>query len=90
MLSYGLEKENLVGTKAINSFIMQLTKLISYGTFGALSMPILHHGIMLGLGATTGVFLARKHLINIDVLEFKRYTLLIMFISGVFMLYKAF
>ncbi|MGB1801406.1 MAG: sulfite exporter TauE/SafE family protein, partial [Gammaproteobacteria bacterium] len=31
MLNYGLEKEKLVATKAINSFVMQLTKLISYG-----------------------------------------------------------
>ncbi len=68
MLSYGLAKERLVGTKAINSFIMQLTKLISYGAFGALSVQIASYGVILGSGAVIGVFLARKHLENIDVL----------------------
>jgi uncharacterized protein len=44
MLSYGLEKESLVGTKAINSLVMQMTKLISYGLFGALSIQIVSFG----------------------------------------------
>jgi uncharacterized protein len=90
MLSYGLEKEKLVGTKAINSFVMQLTKLISYGTFGALSIQIAGYGIALGIGAVFGVFLARKHLANINPAQFRQYTLLLMFICGVIMLFKAF
>jgi uncharacterized membrane protein YfcA len=90
MLSYGLEKEKLVATKAINSFVMQLTKLISYGAFGALSIQIAGYGFALGLGAVLGVFLARKHLENIDVAQFRQYTLLLMFFCGVAMLVKAF
>ncbi len=90
MLSYGLEKEQLVGTKAINSFVMQLTKLLSYSAFGALSIGIVSYGIILGAGAIIGVFLARKHLENIDSTKFRRYTLALMFISGVIMLLKAF
>lgn len=90
MLSYGLEKEQLVGTKAINSFIMQLTKLISYGAFGALSIKIASYGVVLGVGAIIGVFLARKHLKNIDVLQFRQYTLALMFFFGLVMLFKAF
>ena len=89
MLSYGLEKEYLVGTKAINSFVMQLTKLISYGLFGALSMEITGFGIVLGCGAITGVFLARNRLKNIKIAQFRQYTLLLMFISGIYMLFKA-
>ena len=90
MLSYGLEKEKLVATKAINSFVMQLTKLISYGAFGALSVQIAGYGIALGLGAIVGVFLAKKHLENIDVAQFRQYTLFLMFFCGVAMLFKAF
>jgi uncharacterized protein len=89
MLNYGLEKEHLIGTKAINSLVMQLTKLISYSAFGALSLQIASYGIVLGVGATVGVFLARNHLCKIDTLQFKRYTLALMFISGIVMLYKA-
>ena len=89
MLSYGLIKERLVATKAINSLIMQLTKLVSYGAFGALSMEIASYGAILGLGAVFGVFLARKHLKNINVLLFKQYTLALIFICGITMLFKA-
>ncbi len=89
MLSYGLKKEDLVGTKAINSLVMQLTKLISYGTFGALSIQIAGFGVALGLGALVGVFLARKQLNRIDTQRFKQYSLILMFISGIAMLYKA-
>ena len=89
MLNYGLEKEHLVGTKAINSLIMQLTKLISYGAFGALSLQIASFGVALGLGAVVGVFLARKQLSRVDSQQFRQYTLILMFISGIAMLYKA-
>jgi uncharacterized protein len=90
MLSYGLTKERLVGTKAINSLVMQLTKLISYGAFGALSIQMANYGVVLGLGAIVGVFLARKHLENIDVMQFRQYTLVLMFFCGIVMLIKAF
>ena len=89
MLSYGLEKEDLVGTKAINSLVMQLTKLVSYGAFGALSVEIAGFGVSLGLGALVGVILARKQLNRVDSQRFKQYTLILMFISGIAMLYKA-
>ncbi len=90
MLSYGLVKERLVGTKAINSLVMQLTKLISYGGFGLLTLEIGGYGICLGAGAVCGVFLARKHLENIQIERFKEYTLILMFLCGIIMLYKAF
>ena len=89
MLSYGLLKERLVGTKAINSLVMQLTKLISYGTFGALSSQIASYGMILGAGAIIGVFLAREQLENCDVMQFRQYTLALMFFCGVVMLSKA-
>lgn len=89
MLSYGLEKERLVATKAMNSLVMQLTKLISYGAFGALSIQIAGYGMVLGAGAVLGVFMARKHLENIDATQFKQYTHILMFFCGVVMLLKA-
>lgn len=89
MLSYGLEKERLIATKAINSLVMQMTKLISYGAFGVLSIQIASYGMVLGAGAVLGVFMARKHLENIDASQFKQYTLILMFICGVVMLFKA-
>ncbi|GJM04746.1 MAG: membrane protein [marine bacterium B5-7] len=89
MLSYGLEKEYLVGTKAINSLVMQFTKLASYGAFGALSVQIASFGVALGLGAIAGVILAREQLNKMDAQRFRRYTLILMFFSGIAMFYQA-
>jgi uncharacterized protein len=89
MMSYGLIKERLVGTKAINSLIMQVTKLISYSSFGALSLEIASYGVVLGLGAIIGVVLARKHLESINIMQFRQYTLALMFFCGVAMVIKV-
>jgi uncharacterized membrane protein YfcA len=69
---------------------MQLTKLTTYTIFGALSWQAGIYGILLGLGAVAGVFIAREHLLNIHLERFRNYTLTIMAISGVLMLAKAF
>ena len=89
MLNYGISKESIVGTKAINSLIMQLTKLVSYGFFGVLTIEIASYGTALGFGAVFGVILARDHLKKISVYQFRKYTLMIMLICGVILLIKA-
>jgi len=45
---------------------------------------------LLGLGAVVGVYIAREHLLGIHLERFRNYTLVIMTISGVLMLVKAF
>ena len=90
MLSYGLEKEQMVATKSLNSLVMQLTKLTTYTVFGALSWQTGIYGILLGSGAVVGVYIAKDHLLNIHLERFRNYTLAIMAISGVLMLVKAF
>ncbi len=90
MLSYGLEKEQLVATKSLNSLVMQLTKLIAYGMFGTLGWQVGIYGLLLGSGAMLGVYIAREHLLSIHLERFRNYTLTIMAISGVLMLVKTF
>ena len=90
MLSYGTEKEQLVATKSLNSLIMQSTKLTTYTIFGAITWQTGAYGILLGLGAVLGVYIAREHLLSIHLERFRNYTLAIMATSGVLMLAKAF
>ena len=90
MLSYGLEKEQLVATKSLNSLIMQLSKLTTYTIFGALTWQTGIYGVLLGAGAVLGIYIARKHLLSIQLERFRNYTMAIMAISGVLMLVKAF
>jgi uncharacterized membrane protein YfcA len=90
MLSYGLEKEQLVATKSLNSLVMQLSKLTTYTIFGALTWQTGIYGILLGAGGIFGVYIARNHLLNIKMERFRNYTMAIMAISGLLMLAKAF
>ena len=89
MLSYGIEKEQLVATKSLNSFVMQSTKLTTYTIFGAITWRTGVYGILLGLGAVLGVYIAKRHLSNIHLERFRNYTLAIMAFGGVLMLAKV-
>lgn len=88
LLSYGLEKEHLVGTKSVNSLVMQFTKLATYTLFGALTSEIVLYGVLLGIGAIAGVYIARHHLFNIHPERFRAYTMLMMLIAGFLILGK--
>ena len=89
MLNYGMEKERLVATKAMNSLVMQLTKLVAYTGFGAMTLEIGVYGFIIGVGGCVGAWLASKHLKNIDAGRFRIYTLTLMPICGAIMLFKA-
>ena len=89
-LNYGTEKEALVATKAINSFAMQLCKLLVYASMGVLTQQVSSFGLALGAGAIVGTFLGKKHLLNINTQRFRLYTLIIMQIAGISLLIKAF
>lgn len=86
LLNYGLQKEALVGTKSINSLLMQFTKLTTYTLFGALTSAVLLYGLSIGAGAIVGVFLARRHLFAISPDRFTHYAHLMMFFAGSVML----
>ena len=90
MLNYGMEKERLVATKAMNSLVMQFTKLMAYTGFGAMTLEIGGYGLVLGIGGAFGAWLASKHLQNINTDRFRIYTLTLMPICGFFLLIKAF
>lgn len=89
MLNYGMEKERLVATKAMNSLVMQLTKIIAYTGFGAMTLEIGLYGLVIGVGGSIGAWFASRHLRNIDTKRFRTYTLILMPICGAIMLIKA-
>ncbi len=89
LLRYGLLKEKLVATKSVNSLVLQLTKLGCYGGLGLLTPEIGLYGLILGAGATLGVYLARNQLRQLHPAQFRQYVLAFMFISGIALLIKA-
>lgn len=89
LLAYGLEKEHLVGTKAVNALVMQLAKIGTYALFGIMTLRVGLYGVLLGLGAVAGVWLARNHLLAVDRTRFRHYVMLMMAGAGVLMLLRG-
>ncbi|MCO1334726.1 sulfite exporter TauE/SafE family protein [Microbulbifer sp. OS29] len=89
LLNYGVEKEALIATKALNSLLMQATKLVTYITFSAISLELALYGVAAGIGGIIGVFFAKRKLLKVSAEKFKIYTLFIMLICGLALVSKA-
>lgn len=89
LMNYGIKKEAIVATKAINSFVMQCVKLIAYGGLGLLSSQALAFGVSLGLGALLGTWLAKRQLLDLSDDRFKTYTTALMVCAGGVLMFKG-
>lgn len=89
LISYGLNKERLIATKAFNSFVMQAVKVIAYTSFGAFSAETLKYGLVIGIGGAIGVLLAKRHLLNMDKRLFKRIMYVFMPLLGLLFIYQS-
>lgn len=87
-LNYGLEKEKMVATKTINSFMAGLVQLGTYSFFGALPSELWFYGIGLAIGAGLGSYAGKLLLGKMDSKTFRRVVLAVMVVSGVAMIYR--
>ncbi|MGK7929389.1 MAG: sulfite exporter TauE/SafE family protein [Spirulina sp.] len=87
-LSYGLEKEELLATQAMNRAILQVVKAIAYTVFGILTLPYLGYGILLGLAAFPGNWLGHLILERISKKRFRQIVICFVLFSGVLLLYE--
>ncbi len=88
-LNAGISKEELVGTKAANSFFLGIAQIGSYTFFGLLTTELWIYGITLGIGATFGNLIGKKMLSKMKNSTFRKLVIIIMVISGVLLLVKA-
>jgi len=88
-LNAGITKEELIGTKAANSFFLGIAQISSYTFFGILTTELWIYGITLGIGATIGNLIGKRLLAKMTSLMFRKLVILIMVISGVLLLIKA-
>ncbi|MAP54997.1 sulfite exporter TauE/SafE family protein [Altibacter sp.] len=89
LLNAGIEKEELVGTKAAQAFFLGLAQIGSYTYFGLLSKELWIYGIALGLGATLGNLFGKILLKRMSKLAFRKWVITIMVISGLVLLVQA-
>lgn len=87
-LNAGIDKEEMIATKAANSFFMGITQIGAYSYLGSLSGDRWAYGIAMGLGATIGNILGKKALQKMSKKDFRLWVIWIMVISGIVMLIK--
>ncbi|MDX1664689.1 MAG: sulfite exporter TauE/SafE family protein, partial [Candidatus Promineifilaceae bacterium] len=86
-LNYGLEKERMIATKTVNSFLVGLTKIGSYTFFGALTGRLWLYGIVIGVAAGLASYVGKQLLGQISSKTFRVLVIALMVISGFVMVY---
>ncbi len=86
--SYGLEKEAMVATKALNKTALHLIKLIAYASFGSLSQEYIAYGLVIGLGAIPANWLGKLVLAKMSAQQFRQMVFAFVAISGVAMIWQ--
>ncbi|MFP3855262.1 MAG: sulfite exporter TauE/SafE family protein, partial [Anaerolineales bacterium] len=81
-LNYGLEKEPMIGTKTINSFLVGLVKLGTYSFFGALYGRLWLFGLLIGAMAGLASYAGKRILGRMDSRTFRLLVIALMMISG--------
>lgn len=89
LLNAGIDKEELVGTKAAQSFFLGLAQVSGYVYFGLLNPMLWCYGIALGLGAIFGNILGKMLLQRMSKLAFRRWLIAIMVLSGILIIIKS-
>lgn len=86
--NYGLGKEALLATRAVNSLVIQLAKLASYATFGALTVSMIGHGAAVSLGGMLAVWIANPWLAWLGSRHFRTGAVLMMVAGGIMILWR--
>ncbi|HWV29001.1 MAG TPA: sulfite exporter TauE/SafE family protein [Dyadobacter sp.] len=87
-LNYGLEKEEMIATKTMNSFLIGLAQISSYAALGALKGKLWLWGLALGLGASAGNWLGKRFLKKLSNEGFRKWAIAMMVLSGIIMIAK--
>jgi uncharacterized membrane protein YfcA len=87
-LNYGLEKEAMIATKALNKTVLHLVKLTAYLVLGHLSGEYLAYGLVIGLAAIPANWLGKQVLASISAHQFRQLVFTFVAFSGVFMVWQ--
>jgi uncharacterized membrane protein YfcA len=87
-LNYGLMKEAMLATRAVNSLAIQLVKIGAYVTFGVLHWRLARHGLIAGIGAITAIWLANPWLHRLTSYRFRQLAIFVMLFGGLLILWQ--
>lgn len=87
-LSYGLEKERMVATRAASLTLTHIIKIIAYTMLGVLSPSLVGYGLVIGFAALPANWLGRKVLEKMSPEQFQRAVVGFIGLSGVWMIWQ--
>jgi uncharacterized protein len=86
--NYGLEKEAMVATKAVNKTVLHLIKITTYYALGSLSLEYLFYGLVIGLGAIPANWLGKRVLEQMSAHQFRQLVFTFVAFSGIAMIWQ--
>ncbi len=86
---FGLVKGALLSTEAAASFVIYLAKAATFGTIGAMPLPVLMSGLLVGSTLVAGTLLGKKFVIKMSEKTFNRLIDGMLLIAGISLLYNA-
>ena len=87
-LNYGLVKEKMIATKSAHVLVVHIVKMVTYAAFGALTLPYLGYGLVIGLAAAPGNWLGQRALQKISDEQFRQFVIALVTISGLLILWE--
>lgn len=87
-LSYGLEKERMIATRATSLTLTHIIKIIAYAALGVLSPALIGYGLIIGCAALPANWLGQKVLEKMSAEQFQIAVVSFVGLSGVWMLWQ--
>jgi uncharacterized membrane protein YfcA len=87
-LNYGMVKERMVATRAVNSLVIQVAKIGTYAALGAMDWSLAKEGLSAGAGAVLAIWVSRPWLHRLDRRHFRQLAVLVMLIGGILVLWQ--
>ncbi|HZP93725.1 MAG TPA: sulfite exporter TauE/SafE family protein [Burkholderiales bacterium] len=89
-LAYGLAKGAFLGTEALGSLGMYVSKAVAFRSFGALPNETVLQGLVIGTSMMAGSFLAKRLVVRLPAERFYLLMDAVLLVSGLTMLGAAF
>ena len=87
-LNYGMVKERMVATRAVNSLVIQVAKIGTYAALGAMDWNLAKEGLSAGAGAVLAIWVSRPWLHRLDRRHFRQFAVFVMLIGGILVLWQ--
>ena len=88
-LAYGLVKGAFIGTEAMSSLSVFITKAIVFRSFGFLPLSAIGQGLIIGGSLMAGAYIAKGYVLSLDAAKFRRLMDGLLLVSGLTMLWAA-